>query len=155
MRHLALDPLRGQQAISGLWLGVLVSRACLLAAGSRLGLRAIAGAGVVSMVVTACAVLSGARTVELVFGAIGLAVGAVYPLTMALIGQRFVDARGTATGIAGGAGALGAVVAPWLTGALGDRVGVGLGVASMALWGLLIVVGALNALAHLRKETRT
>jgi MFS family permease len=118
-------------------------------------LRAIAGAGVVSMVVTACAVLSGARTVELVFGAIGLAVGAVYPLTMALIGQRFVDARGTATGIAGGAGALGAVVAPWLTGALGDRVGVGLGVASMALWGLLIVVGALNALAHLRKETRT
>jgi AAHS family benzoate transporter-like MFS transporter len=151
MTHLELDASRGQLAISGLWLGVLVGRIGLIALGKRVGMRAIAGAGAATLVVVLVAVLSDWHVVELVFAAIGCSVGSIYPLTMALIGERFPEARGTATGIAGGAGAAGAVIAPWVTGAVGDRVGIGLAVASMSGWALMIIIGALYALLQLRE----
>jgi len=145
METLGLDAARGQYAISALWLGVLAGRLALLAFGRRLGLRSIAVAGVVTAAVVMGGVLADVGHVEVLFAAIGFSVGGVYPLTMAVIGERFVEARGTAAGLAGAAGAVGAVVAPWLTGAAGDRWGMSVGVLSMGGWAVLIVVGALIA----------
>ena len=80
---------------------------------------------------------------ELVFGATGIALGCVYPLAVALVGERFPDARGMATGLTAGAGALGGFVVPWLHGAIGDRFGVGIAVASLACWSLAVGGAAL------------
>ena len=141
LQHLALDPARGQAAISALWIGVLAGRAALLALGARAGPRTITIAGFATVVAVLVSIGSTTSYVELVFGAIGLCVGSVYPLTMAIIGQRFVKARGTAAGLAGGAGALGAVIATWLTGLVGDRMGIGVALLSLAGWAALIVAG--------------
>jgi fucose permease len=133
--ELGLDAERGRAAISALWAGVLAMRVLLYLVPALQTPRALAGAGLASTMVVAAGVAARPPIVELFFGAIGLAIGVVYPLTMALLGERFVAARGTATGLAGGAGALGAVLVPWLTGALGDRSGVGVAVGSLAVWG--------------------
>jgi MFS family permease len=76
---------------------------------------------------------------------VGLALGCVYPLAIALVGQRFPEARGTATGLTAGAGALGGFAVPWLHGALGDRFGVHAAVGSLALWSLVVGGAALLA----------
>jgi fucose permease len=78
-----------------------------------------------------------------VFGAAGLALGCVYPLAIGLAAQRFPEARGTATGLTAGAGALGGFAVPWLHGALGDRFGASAAVAALAFWSLLVGAAAL------------
>jgi fucose permease len=88
---------------------------------------------------------SGVEAIEAVFFAVGCALGCVYPLMIALAGQRFPDAPGTAAGVAAGVGALGGFTVPWLTGALGDAVDAGFAVASLALWSLLIAASAAAA----------
>ena len=71
-----------------------------------------------------------------------MALGCVYPLIMALVGDRVRHARGLAAGLAAGAGALGGTAVPWLTGALGDAQGVAAGVGSLAAWCVSIALGA-------------
>jgi hypothetical protein len=68
---------------------------------------------------------------------------------MALVGERVRHARGTAAGLAAGAGALGGSAVPWLTGAIGDAQGVAVGVASLAGW-----CGAIAASAALARRLR-
>ena len=53
------------------------------------------------------------------------------------------SARGTAAGLAAGAGALGGVAVPWVTGAAGDAAGITLGFASLALWCAAIAAAAM------------
>jgi fucose permease len=90
-------------------------------------------------------VASASPRVVALFVAVGLALGCVYPLTIALAGHQFSRAPGTAAGFAAGAGALGGVLVPWLTGAIGDASGVATAVGSLALWSLAIVAGATAA----------
>jgi len=142
VNHLGLAEPRGQMAISALWLGVLASRLGLIASPVPLGARALALAGASGAVVLVALVVLDLRLVELAFGVIGASVGLVYPLCMALIGERFPTVRGTAAGLAGGAGAAGAVIVPWLTGAVGDELGVARAVGSLASWCLVIAVAA-------------
>lgn len=141
--HLGLSEARGQLAISALWLGVLASRLALIASSRPLGPRALAAAGTSGAVVLVSLVAFDLRIVELAFGLIGGAVGLVYPLAMALLGERFPTMRGTAAGLVGGAGAAGAVVVPYLTGVVGDRYGVHRAVASLATWCAVIALGGL------------
>jgi len=136
-----LDAARGLASISVFWLGLFAGRLAPAALPFSPDARWIAAGGAASAGVLA---LGGAVPFpELVFGAAGLALGCVYPLAVALVGQRFPDARGMATGFTAGAGALGGFVVPWLHGALGDRFGVNTAVASLALWSLVVGGAAL------------
>jgi nitrate/nitrite transporter NarK len=64
---------------------------------------------------------------------------------IALAGQAWPAARGTAAGLAAGAGALGGVAVPWVTGVAGDAAGITLAVGSLALWCGAIAVAAVWA----------
>ena len=64
---------------------------------------------------------------------------------IALAGQAFPQARGTAAGLAAGAGALGGSAIPWLTGVIGDASDIGIALASLAAWSALIAAAALSA----------
>ena len=102
----------------------------LVAAGSLGALALGAGVGL------------GIDTLELTFFAAGFALGCVYPVMIAMAGQRFPHARGTAAGLAAGAGAAGGFAVPWLTGALGDGFGVAFAVGSLAFWSACIAAAA-------------
>ena len=132
---------RGLASISVFWLGLFAGRLAPAALPFAPDARWIAAGGGASAVVLALG--SGVLSPELVFGATGLALGCVYPLAVAIVGERFPDARGTAAGLTAGAGALGGFVVPWLHGAIGDRFGVSTAVASLALWSLAVGGAAL------------
>ena len=141
---LGLDTVRGGRAISAAWLGLLIGRVGL-AVLPRLGLGALGGAGLLGAAVIALAIGGRVPAIELAFFAVGLPLGCVYPVMIALAGQRFPERPGTAAGVAAGAGALGGFAVPWLTGALGDGLGAPLALASLALWSLLITGAAASA----------
>jgi fucose permease len=134
---------RGLASITSFWMGLFAGRLIPLLLPFAPDARWIAAAGA-----GGAAALAGGRFLpapELVFGAAGLALGCVYPLAIGLAAQRFPEARGTATGLTAGAGALGGFSVPWLHGALGDRFGASAAVAALALWSLLVGGAALWA----------
>lgn len=142
---LDLAPGRGRQAIGAFWLGLLAGRVALAAAPRAPDARLLVGAGLAGAAILATGVALGVQAVGLVFGATGLALGLVFPLMIALAGQRFPDARGTAVGLVTGAGALGGFAIPWLHGAMGDRAGTAVAVGTLAGWSLALAVAALFA----------
>ena len=146
---LDLSAARGASAISAFWLGLLCGRVGVLALPVALGPRTLAASGALAAGVLLACVASGHGVVELTFLATGVALGCVYPLIMALGGDRVRHARGTAAGLAAGAGALGGSAVPWLTGAIGDARGVAVGVASLEGW-----CGAIAASAALARRFR-
>jgi MFS family permease len=137
---LALDARRGPTAISCFWLGMLIARLVLAVLLRSSGTRLLVVSGALASAILAGAVGGGAPSIEFVYLAAGLALGGVFPIAIALATQRFPHARGTAAGLAAGAGSLGGFTVPWLTGALGDAVGVSAAIGSLALWSLLIAV---------------
>jgi nitrate/nitrite transporter NarK len=64
---------------------------------------------------------------------------------ISLASRRFPEARGTAAGVAAGAGAVGGFVIPWASGGIGDAFGIVTAVVSLAAWSALIAVGGLAA----------
>ncbi len=138
---LGLDAARGQRAIGAFWLGLLVGRLAVLAVRTALDARILVAAGGSAAVLIAASAGLGAPP-EIGFFGVGGALGCVYPLMIALAGQAAPSARGTAAGLAAGAGALGGVAVPWVTGAAGDAAGITLGFASLALWCGAIAVAA-------------
>jgi fucose permease len=133
---------RGLASITSFWMGLFAGRLIPLLLPLAPDARWIAAAGAGG----AAALAAGrfAPAPELVFGAAGLALGCVYPLAIGLAAQRFPEARGTATGLTAGAGALGGFAVPWLHGALGDRFGAPAAVAALAFWSLLVGAAALR-----------
>jgi fucose permease len=142
---LALAPERGRLAISAFWLGLLLGRLAVITARGVLDARLLVAAGVAG----GAALLTGTALqlswIEALLFAVGSVLGCVYPLMIALTGQRFPEASGTAAGLAGGAGALGGFAIPWLTGAIGDAFGVALAFGSLALWSAAIAAAAATA----------
>ena len=135
---LGLDAARGVRAISAFWLGLLAGRLALSAQRRDVGHGVLAAAGVVGALV-----LGGASTLripfpELALGLLGVVHSIVFPVFVALATQRFPAAPGTATGVAIGAGAAGGFVLPWLTGRLGDAIGIELAFSSLALWSVAL-----------------
>ncbi len=139
---LGLPTTRAQLAISAFWLGLLVGRVGLLALPGELGARVLLASGAAAAVLVATNAAWPGAPLELALFATGAALGSVYPVMIALTGQRFPNARGTAAGLAAGAGALGGFAVPWWTGAFGDVAGVAPAFASLALWCAAIAAGA-------------
>jgi fucose permease len=149
---LSLDVTRGQAAISSLWLGLFAGRLAPAVLRGKLAGGVLLAAGLLSCVALVAGTLLGSDRIAILFACVGFAIGPVYPVVIALAGQRFPHSRGTAAGLAGGAGALGAFAVPWLTGVIGDEIGIGFAVRSLAFWSLAI---ALGSLAARRSQTRT
>jgi len=145
---LGLSAARGASAISAFWLGLLTGRIGVLALPVALGPRTLSASGALAALALVGCVSTGLGVVELTFLATGVALGCVYPLIMALVGDRVRHARGTAAGLAAGAGALGGSAVPWLTGAIGDAQGIAVGVASLAGWCGAIAASAAWARRH-------
>jgi len=152
---LDLSAARGASAISAFWLGLLCGRVGVLALPVALGPRTLTASGALAASAIVAGVATRLGAVELTFVATGAALGCVYPLIMALVGERVRHARGTAAGLAAGAGALGGSAVPWLTGAIGDAQGVAVGVASLAGWcGAIAASAALAALPAKSRSAR-
>jgi fucose permease len=138
---LQLPAARGQLGISAFWFGLLAGRLAPLGARTELGARILLAAGA-----SATLLIAGATSVraplEPALFAIGAALGCVYPLMITLAGQSAPAARGTAAGLAAGAGAVGGFAVPWLTGTAGDAAGIAVGFASLALWCAAIAAAA-------------
>jgi fucose permease len=149
---LSLDETRGQVAISGLWLGLLAGRLAPTALRGKLEGGLLLAAGLLGCVALAAGTALGSERIVILFACVGFAIGPVYPVVISLAGQRFPHSRGTAAGLAGGAGAVGAFAVPWLTGVIGDRIGIAFAVGSLAFWSLAI---ALASEAVRRGKTRT
>ena len=139
---LGLAPERGQLGISAFWLGLLVGRLAVLALRGELGRGLLMAAGLGAAAVVALGTGSGSDRIELVLAGLGLALGSVYPVMISLAGQSVPAASGTAAGLAAGAGALGGFAVPWLTGTVGDAVGVRIGVATLAFWCAAVAAAA-------------
>jgi fucose permease len=143
---LGIAPERGVAAISGFWLGLLGGRLLFLLWRGPIDARLLVGAGAAAAAVLGLGVAAHLSALEGVVALTGLMLGLVFPVFVALTALRFPGARGTATGIVTGAGAAGGFVVPWLTGALGDALGVGAAFLSLAGWCALLAGCALWAL---------
>lgn len=150
---LGLDPGRGRAAISSFWLGLLGGRLWLASRRGRLDARVLAAAGAAGGVLLAVGVAAGFTGVELLLACVGIALGGVFPLMVALAADAAPHARGTATGLVAAAGAVGGFVVPWISGRVGDRDGVGAALATLALW-CLVIAAAAGAVATLRRGPR-
>lgn len=142
---LALDEQSGRVAISTLWMGLLVGRLGLLLVPREIDARLLAGAGFAGALVLAGGIGGGLESIAAVFGSIGLVLGVVFPVMIALAAQRFPEARGTAVGLVAGAAALGGFALPWLHGALGDRAGIGVALLALAPWCAAVALAAVVA----------
>jgi len=146
---LLLPTLRGQTAISMFWLGLLGGRLAMFGLGRKLGTGFLMAAGVGGALILASALFLRIPQLELVTLASGLALGAVYPVMIALAGAEFPFASGTAAGLVAGAGAFGGLAIPWMTGALSDALGLAAGLATSSLW-CLAISGAAFGLARMK-----
>jgi fucose permease len=146
---LSLAAERGRTAISAFWLGLLAGRLLLAALHGLDPVRTLAISGALGAGVLGGAIALGIGAIEVPYFGAGACLGAVFPLVISLAASRFPQARGSAAGLAAGAGSLGGFAVPWLTGALGDAQGVTLAIASLAIWPAVIALSA----AALRRAT--
>jgi len=131
---LSLTEAQGREAIGFFWTGLLVGRVGLLLVPRPIGPGFLVAAGLAGAVILLGGIGMRLPQVGLVYTAAGLAMGLVFPVMIALTADRFPAARGTATGLVGGAAALGGFAVPWLSGALGDLIGIGPALASLGFW---------------------
>lgn len=134
---LGLGAPQGRMGISGFWLGLLLGRLAMLAL-PRAGEGTLATSGLLAGLLLGASVAASLQSLQAAMLCVGLALSCVYPLVIALAGQRNPGAEGTAAGVVAGVGALGGFAIPLLTGALGDRLGVRSAFGSIALGCALI-----------------
>lgn len=134
---LGLGSSQGRMGISGFWLGLLLGRLGVLAL-PRAGEGTLAISGLLAGMLLGVSVAASLRSLEVAMLCVGLALGCVYPLLIALAGQRNPGAEGTAAGLVAGVGAVGGFAIPLITGVLGDRLGMQLAFASIAVGCALI-----------------
>lgn len=142
---LSLAESTGRTAISALWLGLLAGRLALLALRREIDARLLVGAGLAGALVLGAGIGARISELALVYAGTGFVLGFVFPVMIALAAQRFPEARGTATGLVAGAGALGGFAVPWLHGALGDRAGVAAALLALVPWCAAVALSALVA----------
>jgi fucose permease len=141
--HLAESERAGQWSISAFWSGLLIGRLSLVIARSERGLQLLAACGIAgAAVVCGCSAFELGPLV-LVMTLAGLAMGPVYPVTIALAAQRVPAAAGTALGLVAASGACGGFAIPWLVGAVGDAIGIRPALTLLGAHGLLITIAAL------------
>jgi len=146
---LGLGSSQGRMGISGFWLGLLLGRLGVLAL-PRAGEGALATSGLLAGVLLGVSVAASFQSLDLAMLFVGVSLGCVYPLLIALAGQRNPGAEGTAAGLVAGVGAMGGFAIPLLTGFLGDRLGVQAAFASIASGCALIGIVAWRDVARRR-----
>jgi MFS family permease len=138
---LALDVIRGQTAISAMWFGLLVGRLGSLALRGNLDARVLIGAGILSCAMIWIGAATGTRQMEILYFCFGFSLGPTFPVAIALAGQRFPSSVGLVVGFATGVGSTSGFVVPWLTGVLGDQMGIAFAVKWLSAWAIVIALG--------------
>jgi fucose permease len=149
---LTLDVLDGQTAISSMWFGLLAGRLGTLLLRGTMDGRVLIGSGILCFAAIAIGAVLGSSQIAILYFCVGFALGPVFPLVLALAGQRFPHALGSVIGLAAGAGSTGCFVVPWLTGTLGDQAGIVFAMKWLSVWALAI---ALAGAVILRGRART
>ena len=149
---LALDVLDGQTAISSMWFGLLAGRLGTLLIRGTLDGRVLIGSGILCCAAITIDAALGSSQIAILYFCVGFALGPVFPLALALAGQRFPHSLGSVIGLAAGAGSTGCFVVPWLTGILGDQAGIAFAVKWLSVWAVAI---ALGGVVILRGRART
>jgi fucose permease len=138
---LSLEVVRGQTAISTLWIGLLAGRLGALALRGNLDARILIGAGILSCAVITIGAVTGTDQIEILYFCVGFSLGPVFPVTIALAGQRFPKSIGLVVGLSTGVGSIACFIAPWLTGEIGDRSGIVVAISWLAVWAVLVALG--------------
>ncbi len=138
---LGLDAVRGDAAISALWIGLLIGRIVAglspFAPGAGwVGAWAAAASGVILAFG-----LGAIAAPEFVMAITGFALGGAFPILIALAGSSLPGRAGTAVGLAAGIGSLGGFVVPWLTGHVAMVAGLSTAFAALAGW-MWLLAGA-------------
>jgi fucose permease len=141
--HLAETERAGQWSISTFWLGLLIGRLSLVIFRSERGLQLLAACGIAGAAIVCASSALELGPLVLIMTLAGLAMGPVYPVTIALAAQRVPAAAGTALGLVAATGACGGFAIPWLVGAAGDAIGIRAALTLLGAHALLITVAAL------------
>jgi MFS family permease len=136
----------GQAGIGAFWLGLLLGRLSVVAWRRTLGLPLLAACGAAGASLLGAAAYWDQPPMAALMVCVGFVLGPVYPVLIGAAARRFPHAAGTATGLVGGAGALGGFVVPWLAGVLGDRFGIRSAILGLAVTLLGIALAALGLL---------
>jgi DHA1 family chloramphenicol resistance protein-like MFS transporter len=138
---LSLDVIRGQTAISVLWFGLLTGRLGMLLLKGNLDGRVLIGSGLLSCAAIAIGAAAGASQIEILYFCVGFLLAPVFPVTIALAGQRFPNSLGSMVSVTVGLGSTSTFVVPWLTGVLGDHAGIAFAMKWLSVWALVIALG--------------
>ncbi len=148
----AREPRIGQVAISVFWFGLLAGRLGMLVIRRPLGAGFLVLSGLSAAGTLFAAIVFDASSIEAVMLAVGLALGAVYPVMIGLAGSRFPEASGTAAGLVAGASSLGGFAVPWIVGGLGDANGFRATVFGVIATCLLLAASATALRVRSRRE---
>ncbi len=154
VRFLSSAPIIVADAGLGLfWGGLTVGRLASAAWADRVDhLWLAVVASVASAVALFAAVLVPSLAASIVlFAVVGFAFGPVYPLIMAIAGERFPDRAAAVSGILSGAAVVGTILYPPLMGVMSVTVGLTvamLGTAVIAIGGALALVASRYAIAR-------
>jgi fucose permease len=149
---LSLDVIRGQTAISVMWFGLLTGRFGMLLLRGNLDGRVLIGSGLLSCAAIAIGAEVGASQIEILYFCVGFLLAPVFPVTIALAGQRFPNSLGSMVGLSVGLGSTSSFVVPWLTGVLGDQEGIAFAMKCLSVWALAIALGGAIILRSRARE---
>lgn len=146
---LGLDAVRGDAAISALWIGLLIGRIVAGLSPFAPGAGWVAAWAAAASGVILAFGLGSIAAPELVMAITGFALGGAFPILIALAGTSLPGRAGTAVGLAAGIGSLGGFVVPWLTGHLAMATDLSTAFAALAGWMWLLAGAAV--IVHRRR----
>ncbi len=150
-----LDASRGVNAISGLWIGLMLARVVYARVARSARPREVALGALAAALLLAAGAVFAPRWLELWSAAIGLALGVVFPVLVVLAGDAAPARRASALGWVVAAGSVGGVALPWVAGEAGNALGAPPAIAVLALASTAIAAAAALARGNpLRFEDR-
>lgn len=132
---------RGTLAISAFWAGLFAARISFGALAIPARARELVLGGALGALLLAVGGALPGYAYELWSLAIGLALGAVFPVLVVLAGDAAPERRGTALAVVVFAGSVGGVALPYLAGALGETRGVCAALLALAVASAAIALG--------------
>jgi fucose permease len=141
------DPEVGTWVLAGYWAALLIGRvasAGLLAGADKSRVVLVSGVG---SVIGAAVLLVASRLWEMVAGValLGLSFANVYPVGLAMVGDRYRSFTGTVFGGLFSVGLVGSMLFPWAIGHIGERYGVRPGM-TLPLAGAVLICGLVLAI---------
>jgi fucose permease len=131
----------GRAAISAFWLALMAGRLALVFRQRVPTASLLVACGIAGAFAIGVAALTSSSPV-IALAAAGLALGPVYPATIALTGRTFPRGSGAALGLVSGAGACGGFALPWLSGIVGDAFAVTASISLLAGGAVVLAIAA-------------